>query len=146
MPTYSKAVTNLTNKNDSLIKYVLFINGIVDIICAIVLIAVLPILGFKFPGYPKLPYYAAYIAGAWGIASLSFGVARIWASKNPKYYWFMIVIGLLEGSTLTLYSLGNMLWNSVTLLQAIIPLVIGLSFAIAYGLIIIFKSCFRKEM
>ena len=128
-----------TSKKIQIIRFILFSNGVVDIIAAIALF--FPVLGIPLPGYGAYAYETAFVAGGWGIAALTFGIGRIWASYKSEFYRFMVVLGLIEGTILSLYCLLSVLFLEVTLLQSILPLSVGTSYGILYfgALVILFN-------
>jgi hypothetical protein len=129
----------ITRTQQGYVKTVLFLNGVVDILAAFLLIG-FPAAGLPIPGYPELHYHTAYAAGGWGIATLTLGIARMWASRKPEYRWFMAFLGLFEAVTLSLYSVGRIAFSPTTLLQGAISLAVGAVFAIAYGLGFAFRA------
>jgi hypothetical protein len=111
---------------------VLLVNGIVDIGAGLMLIF-FPLFGITIPDYGTLHYQMAFAVGGWGIAALTLGIARVWASRNEKYRWYMIYLGFFEGTILTLFCVLRIAFSPTTFVQAAMALAIGLVFAVAYG-------------
>ena len=82
-------------KKTQLVKFVLFSNGVIDLFAAIALF--FPVFKFPLPGYALYTNQLAFVAGGWGIAALTFGIGRIWASCKSEFYWIMVILGLVEG-------------------------------------------------
>ncbi len=121
-------------------KIVLLINGIVDVVIGLTLIF-LPNVMTKLLSYPDMPNHAFYFASGWGIAAISFGVARIWASFVDAYVWYNVYLGILEGSILTLFSiLCPIIYTDVSYVQIILSLIVGASFMIAYTIALILRK------
>lgn len=118
------------NKKTQLVRYVLFSNGIFDLFAAIALF--FPILNLPLPGYVSYNNQLAFIAGGWGIAALSFGIGRIWASYKSEFYQFMVILGLVEGVILVIYCLFNVFFLEISLIQAMLPLAIGSVYGVLY--------------
>jgi hypothetical protein len=72
-------------------------NGIVEIGAGLMLFF-FPIFGMTIPGYGSPHYQMAFAFGGWGIAALTFGLARVGASRNRKYRGYMIYLGLLRAA------------------------------------------------
>ena len=77
-------------------KIILLINGVVDVLIGISLVF-LPNIMAQLLGLPALQIHSLYFAGGWGIAAISFGVARIWAAFVDKFVWYNVILGLFEG-------------------------------------------------
>jgi len=121
-------------------KIVLLINGIVDVIIGLTLLFIPNIIA-QLLGYPVLPGQAFYFAGGWGIAAISFGVARIWASFVDAYVWYNVYLGILEGSILTLFSiLCPIIYTDVSYIQIILSLIVGSSFMVTYIIALILRK------
>jgi len=118
---------------------VLLLNGAVNVLAAVMMIA-FPALGLHIPGYQQLHYQTAFAVGGWGIAAFSFGVARLWASRQPAYRWYMATVGVLEGALLSLYCLARIAWSPTTLLEAALPLSIALLFGLAYAVAMLWRA------
>ena len=84
-----------TKKKIQFIRIILLSNGVVDLFAAIALF--FPVFKIALPGYASYTNQFAFIAGGWGIAAFTFGIGRIWASYKFEFYWFMVILGLLEG-------------------------------------------------
>jgi hypothetical protein len=128
--------------NHGYVKIVLFLNGIIDILGAFLMIFFPDFI----PGYPDLPYQARFAAGGWGIAALTFGIGRIWTSRKPMYHGFMVVLGLIEGVTLSMFCVVRILFSPTSLVQASIPFTIAVVFTIAYGLCFAFQEHAQEEL
>ncbi|RPH88888.1 MAG: hypothetical protein EHM72_11610 [Calditrichaeota bacterium] len=120
-----------TRNRISVVHLVLFSNGVVDIGAATALF--FPMFNLPLPGYSAYPIPLAFIAGGWGIAALTFGIGRIWASSMPECYGLMVNLGLIEGSILAIFCVLNVVFFGITLLQALLPLAIGSVYAILYA-------------
>ena len=105
------------------IRIVLMTNGIVDLLAALALF--FPVFNIPLPGYNSYTSELAFIGGGWGIAAMTFGIGRIWASYKPEFYWLMTILGLVEGITLCIFCLINVKFLGISFLQAILPLAIG---------------------
>jgi len=117
-------------KRDRLVRFVLFSNGVIDLFAALALL--FPVLKLPLPGYATYTNQLAFIAGGWGIAALTLGIGRIWASYKIEFHWIMVILGLLEGFILTMYCLINVLFLDISLLQALLPLAAGSIYSILY--------------
>jgi hypothetical protein len=117
-------------KKTRLIRFVLFSNGVVDLLAAITLF--FPIIKFPLPGTTAYNPQLAFVAGGWGIAAFTFGIGRIWASYKPEFYGFMALLGILEGSILSAYCFTNVFFLEISWLQAILPLSVGSIYSILY--------------
>ena len=117
-------------KKNQILRLVLFSTGVVDLFTAIALF--FPILDLPLPGYGAYTREIAFVAGGWGIAALTFGIGRIWASYKPAFHRMMAVLGLIEGFILTLFCLINVFFLEISLLQAMLPLAVGGVFGILY--------------
>jgi len=125
-----------TKKKIQFIRIILLSNGVVDLLAAIALF--FPVFQISLPGYASYTNQFAFIAGGWGIASFMFGVGRIWASYKFEFYWFMVILGLLEGVILSLYCLINVFFLEISLLQAMLPLSVGSVYGILYLMALLF--------
>ena len=67
------------------------------------------------------------------IAALTFGVGRVLASKREERYRLWAFLGLLEGIVLLAFCLRYWLGSVLTFMQVSVPLIIALSFSIAYA-------------
>jgi hypothetical protein len=68
----------------NLLGFVLFSNGLADLLCAAVLLA-LPPLNRPLLGYGAFDPQGAFMAGGWGIAAPALGVIRIRTSaRDPR--------------------------------------------------------------
>ncbi len=116
--------------SNKFIRIVLMSNGIVDLFAALALFC--PVFNIPLPGYTSYTNQLAFVGGGWGIAALTFGIGRIWTSFKPEFYWLMTALGLIEGVSLSVFCLINVLFLGVSLLQAILPLAIGCIYGILY--------------
>jgi hypothetical protein len=121
------------------LEVVLLSNGAVDVLGAVLMIA-FPPFGLPIPGYQQLHYQTAFAVGGWGIAAFSFGVARLWASRQPAYRWYMATVGVLEGALLSLYCLARVGCSPTTLPEAALPLSISLVFGLAYAAALLWRA------
>jgi len=117
-------------KGNPFVRLVLFSNGIIDLVAAWALF--FPVLKLPLPGYAAYTNVLAFIAGGWGIAALTFGLGRIWASYKPEFFRVMVVLGLTEGVLLSIYCLINVFFLEISLLQAMLPLAIGSVYGVLY--------------
>lgn len=126
--------------SNKFIRIVLMTNGIFDLFAALALF--FPVFNLPLPGYNSYTSELAFIGGGWGIAALTFGIGRIWASYKPEFYWLMTILGLVEGMTLCIYCLISITFLGISLLQAILPLAIGSVYGVLYFIAIstVFKS------
>jgi len=74
----------------------------------------------------------AFMAGGWGIATLALGVIRIWTAAKPAYYEAMKLMGLLEGTSLAMFTIICLVVGRVTIIQALLPLNVGVVFSLLY--------------
>ena len=125
-----------TRKKIQFIRIILFSNGVVDLFAAIALF--FPVFQIPLPGYASYTNQFAFIAGGWGIAAFTFGIGRIWASYKFEFYWFMVILGLLEGVFLSLYCLINVFFLEISVLQAMLPLSVGSVYGILYLIALLF--------
>lgn len=123
------------------LKTVLLINGLVDLLAAFILIG-LPALGVGLPGLKDMRPSEVFLAGSWGVAVASFGVARLWAWRQTGARTMMGVVGLIEGLSLTAWCIIMLVVKKATFLQAILPLLLGLTFTVLYALAL---TLWRKE-
>jgi len=117
-------------KKATLVRYVLLSNGIIDLLAAVTLF--FPVLKLPLLGYSSYTNQLAFVAGGWGIAALTFGIGRIWTSSKHEFYWVMVTLGLIEGVILAMYCLINVFFLDISLLQVILPLIVGSVFGILY--------------
>jgi hypothetical protein len=114
-------------------RWVLAANGIVDIGCAIILL-VLPLLRVPLLGYRVFDSQGAYMAAGWGVAALSFGLARLLAAGRPATHLLMRTAGLFEGAALTIASLLHVAFAGVPPEQVALPLAVGAVFGSLYAI------------
>lgn len=125
-------------------KIVLLINGIVDVLIGISLVF-LPNIMAQLLGLPALQNHSLYFAGGWGIAAISFGVARIWASFVETFVWYNVILGLLEGSILTVFSIiVPFIYSGVTFIHVSMSIAVGSSFMIIYAILLILHFTKKK--
>ena len=111
--------------------FILLMNGIVDILCAAVLL-ILPRLKVPLFGYEIFDLQGAFMAGGWGIATLAIGVTRIYTSKRPEYHGAMLLMGVVEGIYLAIFSITCFCFTRTTITQALLPLMVGCIFGTSY--------------
>ena len=112
------------------IRFVLLSNGVVDLGAALSLF--FPVLGLPMPGYGAYTPEIAFATGGWGIAALTFGIGRIWASFKPELHPVMVVLGLIEGTILSLFCVGSVLFLDLSWLQVMLALAVGSVFGLLY--------------
>ena len=112
----------------SFVRFVLFGNGVADLFAASALF--FPVLGIPLPGYGPYTREIAFVAGGWGVAALSFGIGRIWASFKPEFHRVMLTLGVLEGTILTAFCLGNVLFLGLSWLQVMLVLLVSAPFGV----------------
>ena len=115
----------------SLLGIVLWTNGLVDLICAAVLL-VLPLLRIPVLGYSVFDAQGAFMAGGWGIATLALGVGRLWASPRPAFHPLMLLLGLFEGITLAVFCAISYFLARPPFVQVLPPLAVGVVFGFSY--------------
>lgn len=120
----------MQNRRDFL-GFILLLNGIVDILCAAVLL-ILPWLKVPLLGYNIFDLQGAFMAGGWGIATLALGVIRIYTSKRPEYHGVMLLLGVVEGICLAIFSIGCFLFTRTTITHVLLPLMVGCIFGASY--------------
>jgi len=125
-----------TKKKIQFIRIILLSNGVVDLFAAIALF--FPVFKIALPGYASYTNQFAFIAGGWGIAAFTFGIGRIWASYKFEFYWFMVILGLLEGVILSLYCLINVFFLEISLLQVMFSLSVGSVYGVFYFIALLF--------
>jgi len=111
--------------------FILLLNGIVDILCAAVLL-ILPQLKVPLLGYEIFDLQGAFMAGGWGIATLALGVIRTYTSKRPEYHGAMLLLGVVEGICLAIFSIACLLFTRTTITQVLLPLMVGCIFGASY--------------
>ena len=89
-------------------------------------------LNLPLPGYASYTNQLAFVAGGWGIAALTFGIGRIWASYKSEMYWIMVILGLVEGVILAMLCLINVFFLEIRWLQAMLPLAVGSVYGVLY--------------
>jgi hypothetical protein len=119
------------SKSHGFLRIVLLSNGIVDIVCAVVLI-VLPELGRPLMGYHIFDGQGALMAGGWGMTTLALGLARIWASGRDKYHRPMLLLGELESILLALFTIVFTAVGMASMAQAALPMAVGVVFGVLY--------------
>ena len=107
----------------ALARRVLFINGIVDLVAALLLF--FPVFNLPLPGYDTYTSILAFVAGGWGVATLALGVVRIWSSYKPTTHILMVSGGIIEGILLAIFCVVNIQSLGITALQASLPLTVG---------------------
>ena len=126
-------------------KIVLLINGIIDVIMGIALVF-MPQLMADLLSYPAMGDAAFYFAGGWGIAAISFGAARIWASFVDKLVWYNVFLGALEGTILSIFSIVvPFLYSSLTFVHVALSLAIGAGFGLIYIVLLVIKFTKNKK-
>ena len=126
-------------------KIVLLINGIIDVLVGVSLIF-FPNLMAQLLSYPILTGPAFYFAGGWGVAAISFGIARIWASFVDKLVWYNVILGAFEGTVLMIFSIiVPFLYPPMTFVQVALSLAIGSSFCMIYSTLLIIKFVKKKK-
>ena len=113
------------------LRIVLPANGIVDLLCAAVLL-VLPRLNVPLLGYDAFDLQGTFMAGGWGIATLALGVTRIYASTRPETHGAMLLLGVVEGTCLAVFCIAYLLGAKITITQALLPLMVGSVFGVSY--------------
>lgn len=108
----------------------LFSNGVADLLAAIALF--FPVFNLPLPGYGNYTPELKFVAGGWGIAALTYGVGRIWASFKPGMHQVMVILGLFEGSALTIFCLVNVLFLGMSWVQVILSLAVAGIFGVLY--------------
>lgn len=121
------------SKAGRFVRFVLLSNGVVDLGAALSLF--FPVLGLRLPGYDAYTPEIAFVAGGWGIAALTFGIGRIWASFKPELHRVMVVLGLIEGTVLSLFCVGSAIFLSVSWLQVMLALAVGGVYGVLYWIV-----------
>jgi hypothetical protein len=111
-------------KRSSLLGPVLLANGIVDLLCAAFLFIV-PSLHRQVLVYQAFDAQGAYMAGAWGTAALALGVIRLWSSRRAQHHPAMLLLGLVEGLALALFTAVCILAGLLPLPPVLLPLCVG---------------------
>jgi hypothetical protein len=126
-------------KQKGFLGWVLLSNGIVDLVCVVVLF-VLPPIRQPLLGYQIFDSQGAFMAGGWGVATLALGVIRIWSSTKPIHFDAMKLMGLFEGSSLIVFTLIYLAVGRATIVQALLPLTIGVVFGVLYFISIVRRA------
>jgi hypothetical protein len=129
-------------QNSKTARFVLFSNGVVDIFAAIALF--FPLFNLPLPGYTSYTNLLSFVSGGWGIAALTFGIGRIWTSYKPEFYWVMVILGLIEGVFLSMYSLINVIFFDLSWLHVMLSFCVGSIFGILYFVALISLSRLDK--
>ncbi len=74
-----------------------------------------------------------FLAGGWGIAAVCLGVTRFWVGRSGEFVWPTVIFGVMEGSMLGTFCVVLVFATSLTLVNVLLPMLMGLGFAIAYG-------------
>jgi hypothetical protein len=120
----------------SLLGFILLTNGIVDVLLALVLL-ILPRLKDPVMGYDIFDMQGAFMAGGWGISTLALGVTRIYTSKRSEYHGAMLLMGAVEALCLAVFSIACLLFAGITMVQVLLPLIVGGVFGAAYSICVI---------
>jgi hypothetical protein len=123
------------NRRDFL-GFILLTNGIIDILCAAVLL-ILPQLKVPLLGYEIFDLQGAFMAGGWGIATLALGVTRTYTSGRPEYHGAMLLLGVVEGICLAIFSIACFLFTRITITQVLLSLMVGCIFGVSYLICVI---------
>jgi hypothetical protein len=126
-------------KTNTLLRITLLVNGIVDVVCAFILL-VLPLLHKPLLGYQVFDIQGAFMAGGWGVATLALAVGRIWGSSRPTHHPILLIMGVFEGTTLAIFSLLHLVFVHVPFLQILLPLGVGVVFGSLYWMCLLKKS------
>jgi len=127
-------------------KLVLLINGIIDVIIGISLVF-FPNLIAQLLSYPLLTDHAFFFAGGWGIAAISFGVARIWAFFVDSFVWYNVTVGLFEGTILSIFSIViPLIYSSVSFIHTSMSLAVGSVFMVLYGVLLLLHFSKKKNV
>jgi hypothetical protein len=119
--------------------WVLLSNGMVDLVCVVVLL-VLPPRRRPLLGYQVFDSQGAFIAGGWAITTLALGIIRIWSSTRPIHFDAMKLMGLLEGTFLAVFTLIYLAVGRATIVQALLPLAVGVVFGLLYFISVVRKA------
>jgi hypothetical protein len=127
------------NKQESFLRWVLLLNGIVDLICVLILLG-LPPTHRALLGYQVFDSQGAFMAGGWGIATLALGVTRIWTSGRSNTHDAMKLMGITEASMLTVFTVVYLAIGRATFEQALLPLAVGVVFGVLYLVAVVWKQ------
>jgi hypothetical protein len=86
------------------------------------------------------------MAGGWGIATLALGVTRIYTSKRPEYYGAMLLLGVVEGICLAIFSITCFCFTRTTITQGLLPLMVGCIFGTSYLICIIRRGKKQQQI
>lgn len=111
---------------------ILLWNGIADLLCAAALL-ILPRLNAPLLGYDPFDAQGAFMAGGWGVSTLALGITRLYTSTRPEYHGAMLLLGVVEGICLAIFCVAALLLTQITLAQALLPLLVGGIFGVAYA-------------
>jgi hypothetical protein len=88
-------------------------------------------------GYEIFDFQGAFMAGGWGIATLALGVTRTYTSGRPEYHGAMLLLGVVEGISLAIFSIACLLFTRITITQALLSLMVGCIFSVSYLICVI---------
>ena len=123
-------------KESALLRTTLIINGVVDVICGMVLM-ILPLLHRPLLGYAIFDTQGAFMAGGWGVATLALAVGRIWGFSRPACHPVLLTMGVFEGTSLAVFSLLYLVFAQVPFMQILLPLCVGVLFGSMYWMCVI---------
>ncbi len=115
-----------------MLKIVLQVNGVVDILAAVMLV-LFPAVGWRMPGLNLIGPETAFAAGGWAIATLALGVSRIWAAYVPVFRRFTGAVALVEGTLLGTFCIVRLATGANPLSQVAMALPVGVAFSAAYA-------------
>ncbi len=129
-----------SEKATKYLRKVLLVNGIGDFVIAIMLMFFTSQMAalLDFSGTDEM----IYLSGGWGIAALSFGLLRFFASRHPNddVCWFTAWFGLFEGSVLTTFGIIIVASTSLTLAQVALSTFFALFFVVTYAIAFVLKK------
>ena len=118
--------------SDNILKTILLLNGLGDLTLGFSLLFLSDILAstLSFPHSAEIQY----LAGGWGIATLTLGGLRVVAgrSSDSRIIRMTAFFGLLEGGLLSLFGLMMVVLNRLTFSQVSLAFVFSALFTIAY--------------
>lgn len=121
------------------VKITLIINGIVDIAIAFCLI-IIPRLFAQILQFEDFNESFRFLAGGYGIATLSLGITRIWVAKKNSFLWETVLVGFIEGFLLGTFCMAMVLYTEITIINAFLPILIGFGFMIIFLLFLISRK------
>jgi hypothetical protein len=113
-------------------RTILLLNGLGDILLGLCMLFAVEqfasLLNFQYTSEIQ------YLAGGWGIATLTLGIWRSIASRsvNHEFVVYTVFFGLFEGGLLSVFEVLQVVFGSLSVQQAYLGLGFSSFFALAY--------------